>query len=146
MKTALSRRTFLRDSALFAGAAGASALPLLASAAERSAAIVPTPASALSPVMIGSNEFPDGPSAAAVRAIAQIAPQGGRYLRDVQMELMNTLAAELKLPVNHLMAYAGSTEPLDYTMLAFTRPAPRSSPQIPPTNPVGAPPPAMAPN
>ncbi|SBV49867.1 aminotransferase [Xanthomonas bromi] len=123
MTTAVSRRRFLRDSALFAGAAGTGALPLLASAAERTAAIAPTTAGALSPVMIGSDEYPDGPSAAAVRAIAQLAPQGGRYLRDVQMELMTTLSAELKVPVNHLMAYAGSTEPLDYTMLAFTSPS-----------------------
>ncbi|MCC5087275.1 pyridoxal phosphate-dependent aminotransferase [Xanthomonas campestris] len=122
MHTALSRRRFLRDSALFAGAAG-SALPLLAGAAERSAAIAPATAGALAPVMIGSNEFPDGPCAAAIKAITQIAPQGGRYLRELQMELMTTLAAELKLPVNHLMAYAGSTEPLDYTMLAFTSPS-----------------------
>lgn len=122
MHTALSRRRFLRDSALFAGAAG-SALPLLASAAERSAAIAPAAAGAMAPVMIGSNEFPDGPCAAAIKAITQIAPQGGRYLRELQMELMTTLAAELKLPVNHLMAYAGSTEPLDYTMLAFTSPS-----------------------
>ncbi|MEA9487919.1 pyridoxal phosphate-dependent aminotransferase [Xanthomonas campestris] len=122
MHIALSRRRFLRDSALFAGAAG-SALPLLASAAERSVAIVPATAGAMAPVMIGSNEFPDGPCAAAIKAITQIAPQGGRYLRELQMELMTTLAAELKLPVNHLMAYAGSTEPLDYTMLAFTSPS-----------------------
>ncbi|MCC5067733.1 pyridoxal phosphate-dependent aminotransferase [Xanthomonas campestris] len=122
MHTALSRRRFLRDSALFAGAAG-SALPLLAGAAERSAAIAPAAAGAMAPVMIGSNEFPDGPCAAAIKAITQIAPQGGRYLRELQMELMTTLAAELKLPVNHLMAYAGSTEPLDYTMLAFTSPS-----------------------
>ncbi|WP_042838626.1 twin-arginine translocation signal domain-containing protein, partial [Xanthomonas citri] len=60
MNTALSRRTFLRDSALFAGAAGAASLPLLASAIERSTAIAPTPATALTPVMIDSNEFPEG--------------------------------------------------------------------------------------
>ncbi|MFW9483836.1 pyridoxal phosphate-dependent aminotransferase [Xanthomonas euvesicatoria pv. euvesicatoria] len=123
MNTALSRRAFLRDSALFAGAAGAGSLPLLASGFERATAIAPASATALAPVMIDSNEFPDGPSAAAVKAIAQIAPQGGRYLRQVQMELMTTLAAELALPVDHLMAYAGSTEPLDYTMLAFTSPS-----------------------
>ncbi|ALS93868.1 histidinol-phosphate aminotransferase [Xanthomonas oryzae] len=123
MKTAHSRRTFLRDCALFSGAAGAGSLPLLASAIERSTVIAPTPATALAPVMIDSNEFPDGPSAAAVKAIAQIAPQGWRYLRHVQMELMATLAAELTLPVDHLMAYAGSTEPLDDTMLAFTSPS-----------------------
>lgn len=89
MHTALSRRRFLRDSALFAGAAGG-ALPLLASAAERSAAIAPAAAGAMAPVMIGSNEFPDGPCAAAIKAITQIAPQGGRYLRELQMELMTT--------------------------------------------------------
>ncbi|QJD68758.1 pyridoxal phosphate-dependent aminotransferase [Xanthomonas campestris pv. badrii] len=122
MKTAVSRRRFLRDSALFAGAAGTGALPLLASAAERTTAITPPTAGASSPVMIGSNEYPDGPCPAAIKAITQIAPHGGRYLREVQLELMTTLAAELRLPVDHLMAYAGSTEPLDYTMLAFTSP------------------------
>lgn len=145
MHTALSRRRFLRDSALFAGAAGG-ALPLLASAAERSAAIAPAAAGAMAPVMIGSNEFPDGPCAAAIKAITQIAPQGGRYLRELQMELMTTLAAELKLPVNHLMAYAGSTEPLDYTMLAFTSPSAALVSADPPTNPAGALRPAMAPS
>lgn len=57
MNTALSRRAFLRDSALFAGAAGTGSLPLLASAVERSTAITPIPATALAPVMIDSMNF-----------------------------------------------------------------------------------------
>ncbi len=72
--------------------------------------------------MVGCNEHPDRPCPATIRAITQIAPQGGRYLRDVQLEPMTTPAAELRLPLDHLMAHAGSTEPLDYTMLAFASP------------------------
>uniref|UniRef100_UPI0004CFB18D aminotransferase class I/II-fold pyridoxal phosphate-dependent enzyme n=1 Tax=Xanthomonas maliensis TaxID=1321368 RepID=UPI0004CFB18D len=117
MNVVLSRRRFLRDSAWLAGATGVgAALPSLAVAAERTAALPPPS------VMIDSNEFPDGPCPAAIAAIAKIVPQGGRYLGELQQELMRALATELTLPVDHLMAYAGSTEPLDYTMLAFTSP------------------------
>ncbi|QNH11472.1 pyridoxal phosphate-dependent aminotransferase [Xanthomonas sp. SI] len=113
-----SRRTFLKDSALVA-AAGFGA-PWLAQA-------VPTAAQAanaeLAPVLINANEYPGGPSPAAQRAIAAIASSGGRYLGELQLELLQTLADQLGVGIDHLMAYAGSTEPLDYTMLAFTSPS-----------------------
>lgn len=123
MQPSFSRRAFLRDSALFAGAAGSLAsVPWPAQAAPRTAPLAAAPASAGAPVLINANEYPGGPSPAALQAIAAIAPQGGRYLQELQMELLQTLAQQLGVGVDHLMAYAGSTEPLDYTMLAFTSP------------------------
>lgn len=72
--------------------------------------------------MINANEHPLGPSAGARQAIADIAAKGGRYLGGLQNELVKVYAAQLGVPMDHLMGYAGSTEPLDYTMLAFTSP------------------------
>ncbi|MFT4247552.1 MAG: pyridoxal phosphate-dependent aminotransferase [Pseudomonas sp.] len=116
MKPSLSRRSFLRDSALFAGAAS---LPLLARASGEAA-----PATgALPPVVeISANEHPDGPAPAALQAIAAIAPRGGRYLHDIQFELLGELSRQLGVGLDSLLPYAGSTEPLDYSMLAFTSP------------------------
>ena len=113
-----SRRTFLKDSALVA-AAGLGA-PWLAQAAP--GAVQATNAE-LAPVLINANEYPGGPSPAAQRAIVAIASSGGRYLGELQLELLQTLADQLGVGIDHLMAYAGSTEPLDYTMLAFTSPS-----------------------
>ncbi len=122
MKSPLSRRAFLRDSALLSGGAGTlAAMPWLARAATRTSPTA-APDVAEAPVMINANEYPGGPSPAALQAIAGIAPQGGRYLQALQMEFLHTLAQQLGVGVDHLMAYAGSTEPLDYTMLAFTSP------------------------
>ena len=121
MKSSFSRRSFLRDSALFAGAASLP-LPVLARA-ERQTAPVATAAGVLPPVVeIGSNEHPDGPSPAALQAIAAISPRGGRYLHDIQLELLAELSQQLGVGMDSLMPYAGSTEPLDYTVLAFTSP------------------------
>ena len=118
MKSSLSRRSFLRDSVLVAGAAGIG-MPALA----RADAAPPALAAAGMPlVQIGANEYPDGPSAAALKAIVEIAPQGGRYLFESQLELLGELSRQLGVGMNHMMPYAGSTEPLDYAMLAFTSP------------------------
>ncbi|WP_254460530.1 pyridoxal phosphate-dependent aminotransferase [Xanthomonas sacchari] len=112
-----SRRRFLQQSALVA-AAGLGT-PWLAQAAPAAAQAAGT---ALAPVLINANEYPGGPSPAAQRAIAAIASSGGRYLGELQLELLQTLATQLGVGLDHLMAYAGSTEPLDYAMLAFTSP------------------------
>lgn len=115
------RRRVLRAGALLAGLAGGfAAAPTLSVAATRAAPSARLPAAADAAVMINANEYPEGPSTAAQQAIAAIAAQGGRYLRPLQQELLQTLAEQLGVGRDHLMAYAGSTEPLDYTMLAFT--------------------------
>lgn len=74
-------------------------------------------------VLINANENPLGPSKAACRAIADIAPLGGRYdLRGETELLVRTFAAQHGLPADHVAVYAGSSEPLHYTVLAFTGP------------------------
>jgi len=75
-------------------------------------------------VLINANENPLGPSKAACEAIAQIAPLGGRYdIRGETALLARTFADQHKLPVDHVAVYAGSSEPLHYTVLAFTSPS-----------------------
>lgn len=125
MASSISRRSFLRDSALAASALGLASAPLLSDAYAARAQQRPSPppgADAEDAVMINANEYPLGPSASARQAITDIASKGGRYLGGLQNELVEVYAAQLGVPVDHLMGYAGSTEPLDYTMLAFTSP------------------------
>ncbi len=74
-------------------------------------------------VLINANENPLGPSTAACEAIAKIAPLGGRYdLLGETDRLAATFAAQHGLPVDHVAVYAGSSEPLHYSVLAFTSP------------------------
>jgi histidinol-phosphate aminotransferase len=80
----------------------------------------PHPANA---VMINANENPLGPCDAALAAITSIARTGGRYdATGCEDELTAQLAAEFALPADHLAIYAGSSEPLQFTTLAFTSP------------------------
>ena len=74
-------------------------------------------------VLINANENPLGPSKAACEAIARIAPLGGRYdlLGEVKA-LSATFADQHGLKPENIVVYAGSSEPLHYTVLAFTSP------------------------
>jgi histidinol-phosphate aminotransferase len=75
-------------------------------------------------VIINANENPLGPSKAALEAIAQIAPLGGRYDRmGVQDQFIATFAAQHGLKPENVAVYAGSSEPLSYTVMAFTSPS-----------------------
>jgi len=136
-QTAIGRRFFLRAAAL------AAATPILTEAALARAA---DPAKAPGPsgappsgmalhgqgpnipppgaVLINANENPLGPSKAACDAIARMAPLGGRYDRNGETELLAmTFAAQNGLKVENVAVYAGSSEPLHYSVLAFTSPA-----------------------
>jgi histidinol-phosphate aminotransferase len=73
-------------------------------------------------VFIDSNENPLGPSAAAREAMAQILPEGGRYRDDLSDELIKLFAEQEGLKTDHVRLFAGSTEPLHYTVLACTSP------------------------
>ena len=133
-----SRRSFLR----LAGAAGIAA-PILteahlawaaqqqsngqlqthglstAPARQRARMVAPPP----NAVLINANENPLGPCKAACDAIASIAPKGGRYdIDDETGKLTKTFAAQNGLKENYIAVYAGSSEPLHYTVLAFTSP------------------------
>ncbi len=124
-----SRRNFLRYAAL------AAATPVLTEAHfARAAQAAMKPAAAngrhdfyLAPpadaVLINANENPMGPCQAARDAIARLTPTGGRYdLYGETDKLIKTFASQHHLSEDYISVYAGSSEPLHYTVLAFTSP------------------------
>lgn len=125
----VSRRSFLR----FAGAAAA--VPIFTEAhfawgAQQAASHGSTQARRMRPtvpadaVLINANENPLGPCKAACDAIAAIAPKGGRYDIDGETaKLTKTFASQNGLKEEYVAVYAGSSEPLHYTVLAFTSPS-----------------------
>jgi histidinol-phosphate aminotransferase len=128
--SSVSRRSFMRlagvaasmpilTEAHFAWAAQQTAAPATAAPARRMRSAMPSGA-----VLINANENPLGPCKAACEAIAAIAPKGGRYDLDGETEkLTKTFAAQNGLKENYIAVYAGSSEPLHYSVLAFTSPS-----------------------
>jgi histidinol-phosphate aminotransferase len=128
-KTSTTRRSFLRYAAVaaatpilteahFARAAQQAAKP--ASAAGRHDFFLAPPPDA---VLINANENPLGPCNAAREAIAMLVPTGGRYdFYGETDKLVKTFASQHNLGEDHIAVYAGSSEPLHFTVLAFTSP------------------------
>ncbi len=131
----VSRRSFLR----YAGYAAAAAPILTESSLAWAAQAAATPEKKAAPpefrisaifpttpkgaVLINANENPLGPSPAALRAISEIAPIGGRYdLEGETLKLMKTFASQNGLNPDYVFPYAGSSEPLHYSVLAYTSP------------------------
>ncbi|HEV2576073.1 MAG TPA: pyridoxal phosphate-dependent aminotransferase [Acidobacteriaceae bacterium] len=128
--SAPSRRSFLRYAAI------AAATPILTEAhfarAAQQAIAKAAPAGGrhdffLNPppdaVLINANENPLGPCQAAREAIAQLVPTGGRYdFYGETDKLVKTFASQHNLSEDSIAVYAGSSEPLHYTVLAFTSP------------------------
>jgi histidinol-phosphate aminotransferase len=112
----ISRRNFFRF------AAGASALASLPILTEAHLALAERPkfADPNKGIHIDANENPLGPSEAARQAIISITPRGGRYLFTGEEELIEMFAKQEGLSPESVMAFAGSSEPLHYTVLAFT--------------------------
>ena len=112
----ISRRSFFRF------AAGASALASLPILTESHLAYADRPrfADPNKGIHIDANENPMGPSEAARQAIINITPRGGRYLFTGEAELTDLFAKQESLNPESVMAFAGSSEPLHYTVLAFT--------------------------
>ena len=133
--TDASRRSFMRI--MGAGAMGAVAMPILTEAHFAWAqTATPTAAHAAAPrrfmraappadaVLINANENPLGPCKAACEAISAIGPKGGRYDFDGEgAKLTQVLSSQLGLKPEYIAVYAGSSEPLHYTTLAFTGPS-----------------------
>ncbi len=111
-----SRRTFFRF------AAGASALASMPILTEAHLALAQRPhfADPNKGIHIDANENPLGPSEAARKAIADVIPIGGRYRFDMQEDLANTFARIEGLDPEYVLPFAGSSDPLHYTVLAFT--------------------------
>ncbi len=119
LNPAFSRRSFLR----FAAAASAvSAVPIFTearlAAQTRRVPKVHVPGG----VYIDANENPMGPSPSACIACEDIVKNGGRYQMDLQMDLVKYFAAQEGLKPEYVAVFAGSSEPLHYTVLGFTGP------------------------
>ena len=116
MNSALSRRSFFKMAAAASAAAAFPALtePQLARA-QRIARVVPAGA-----VHIDANENPLGPCNGACAAISSLIPEGGRYDFELTPKLVETFSAIEGLKPDYVIAYAGSSDPLHYAVLAFT--------------------------
>jgi histidinol-phosphate aminotransferase len=112
----LSRRNFLRVAAATSALAS---IPIL-SEGRLAYAQRPKFSDPNKGIHIDANENPLGPSEAARAAIAAIIPKGGRYEMPMEMELTETFAKLEGLDPESVGAFAGSSEPLHFTVLAFT--------------------------
>lgn len=71
-------------------------------------------------VKINANENPLAPSDAARAAVSAMAAQGRRYSDWLTEDLVKTFATMESLKPEYIRLYAGSSEPLHYSVLAFT--------------------------
>ena len=115
----VSRRSFLR----FAAAASAvTAVPILTEAhlalAQRRKFNYQAPPH--DAVRIDANENPLGPCAGACAAISSLIPEGGRYDYALTEKLVSTFSEIEGLKPEYVVPYAGSSEPLHYSVLAYT--------------------------
>jgi histidinol-phosphate aminotransferase len=116
----LSRRSFFRF------AAGASALAVMPIVTEAHLAQAQRGRRLGDPnkgVHIDSNENPLGPCDAAREAASEMVRHGGRYFFDMEYDLVDLFAKQEGLDPSNIRVYAGSSEPLAYTVLAFTNPS-----------------------
>src|SRR5262245_53467601 len=112
-----TRRQILKVAAL---ASAASALPF---ASERALAQL-SDAGALpdDAVKINANEFPDGPSAKALEALAAVARNGNRYQYPETDALVRTAAKLEGLEREHFAVYPGSSLARHHAVIADTSP------------------------
>jgi histidinol-phosphate aminotransferase len=115
----LSRRGFMRAAMV----ASAGALVKITTEADLAYAQrrpgKPAPSNA---VLLDANENPLGPSTDACSAIAALGAKGGRYHFGLSQDLVRTFADLEGLKPEYVRAYAGSSEPLHYTVMAFSSP------------------------
>jgi histidinol-phosphate aminotransferase len=111
-----SRRTFLQ---LSAAATAAMAFRI---ATEASLAAEDRNTFHPGAVVIDANENPLGPCDAARKAIVDMAPQGGRYSFWLKEEFVKTFTTMEGIKPEYLRVFPGSSEPLHFSVLAFTSP------------------------
>ena len=121
----LNRRNFLRGAAALPVAS--TVLPSLAfaSAPATSASGIPTVGLIDCPpnvALLNINEYPSGPTPAAVEMMHKMAVSGNRYYMAETAKFTSELAAHHDLKPDYLTIYAGSSEVLHFTTLAFTSP------------------------
>ena len=111
-----SRRSFLQMSAVASAALAGRIVtePMLAYAQLKS-----PPKGG---VLLNANENPLGPAAVARQAVANITPDGGRYLFNLTEELVNTFAQQQGLKPEYVAPFAGSSPALYHAVAAFASP------------------------
>lgn len=115
LKRGYSRRNFGRIASLVAGGA---VLPFYNEAAMAQLSMrMDVPADA---VRINANENPLGPCPEAAEAMYAVIKGGGRYMYEKTFELQKTLADLDGVKPDYVEAYAGSSAPLHYSVIAFT--------------------------
>lgn len=120
MPSSWSRRSFLQTAALTSAAA---AFPLLTeSQLAQAQRRTPRPAIPTGAVRIDANENPLGPCAVACSAISGLISESGRYDSDLTSKLASTFAEQEGLKPEYVSVYGGSSEPLHFSVLAFTSP------------------------
>jgi histidinol-phosphate aminotransferase len=118
LRRGFTRRDFARIAAL---ATAGAALPFYNEATLAqglSAANLPTDA-----VRINANENPMGPCPEAIEAIHKVVEKGGRYLYEHTFAFVAALAEVESLPRDHVLPFAGSSDPLHRAVLAFAGPS-----------------------
>jgi histidinol-phosphate aminotransferase len=113
-KRGFSRRDFHRMATLLA-AGGALPFYNEHALAQRAAGGVTPP----DVVKIDANENPMGPCAEAAEAIHAIVGKGGRYLTEENSRMSATLAVQEGLSPSYVQPFAGSSDALHRTVLAF---------------------------
>jgi histidinol-phosphate aminotransferase len=117
---AISRRSFFRFAA---GASALATLPFVTEADLAHAQQAHHVGDSRKGVHIDSNENPLGPCDPAREAAHKMVEDGGRYHFDMERELAGLFAKQEGLDPSNVRVYAGSSEPLAYTVLAFTNPS-----------------------
>ena len=113
----LSRRSFLQASTL------ASAAFALRAVTEPMLAYAAAPEHPPDSVLINANENPLGPCGAAREAVLAITPNSGRYLMHATSEFEKQFAQSIGVKDEQVSIFAGSTEPLLFTVRAFCSPS-----------------------
>lgn len=115
--SAFSRRSFLKVST------AASAALALRAVTEPMLAYAAAPSHSADAILINANENPLGPCTAARQAVAGVTPHSGRYLMDATNEFSKQYAQSFGLTDEQVSIFAGSTEPLVFTVRAFCSPS-----------------------
>ena len=73
-------------------------------------------------VLINANENPLGPCGEALEAMYGVIRNGGRYMFELGFELARQIAAVEGVDPSHVRVFAGSSDPLIRSVIAFTSP------------------------
>jgi histidinol-phosphate aminotransferase len=112
----LSRRSFLQASTL------ASAALALRGLSEPMLAFAAAPTHPADAVLLNANENPLGPCQSAREAIDGITPRSGRYLMHATDDFEKQYAQSIGVRDDQVAVFAGSTEPLVFSVMAFCSP------------------------